>query len=349
MTVDLLKELSNGDSIASNEKEVRDILIRELKAYSDEISFDGLGSVIFHKKGNGPKVMFCAHMDEVGFMVRSISDIGMIYVIPIGGVKDEAKKLQKVRITTADDNKIIGILNSSIDDKTGKVKESYIDIGCDSKEEVENLGVDIGDMVCFHSSCENLNSEELIMGKAMDDRAGCYVLAEVLKAIENTHHDCDVYIVGTSSEEVGMRGGKTATEKIKPNIVFAVDVANAPELVRDHRNKRKIGHGPMLVHYDKAMIPNKNLLGLVKKLCKENNIEYQSDMFSGGGTDAGNAHLQGEGIPSMVIGIPLRLCHGPYSIVHTKDIKNTISLVVKIIENIDEEVYKNISEHIGGI
>lgn len=348
---DLLKRLSNADAIASKEQEVRTILYSELAPISDDVTYDELGSILFHKKGIDEqplKLMFTAHMDEVGFLVRHISDIGFLYLIAVGGVLDKSKEMQRVRITTRDGKKITGILNVTKHD-TGAVKEMYVDIGCESREEVENLGVEIGNMVCFASACEQLNNTKTYAGKAMDDRSGCYILAEAMKRLVKEDIRNDVYICGTSSEEVGIRGGKTATYQVNPDIVFAVDVANNPELIKNYTNHRLLGKGCMIVHYDKTMAPNEKLLNYVKDIAKQHDIAYQCDMFSGGGTDAGNAHLSRNGKLAIVIGIPLRYCHGAYSIVHEDDLENCITLLVELTKALHKETYKKFIDFQGGI
>lgn len=329
MNSELLKRLSDADSIASCENEVRQILYKELKEYSDDIFCDSLGSIIFHKKGkseNPLKIMFCAHIDEVGFVVRHISDIGFVYVMALGGVIDKSKEMQVMRITTEDGRKVEGLMNVTRDGD-GKVKDMYIDVGCESAQEVRELGIDVGNMVCFASYMRQIQPK-VYMGKAMDDRSGCYVIAEAMKQIKNCEND--LYFVGTSSEEVGVRGGKTATHLIQPDIVFAIDVANNPELVKNYTNHRLIGHGPMIVHHDKTMAPNRKLLSYVKKIASKCGIPYQSDMLSGGGTDAGNAHLETGGRLALVLGIPLRYCHGSYSMVHSDDLAHLIKLICEL-------------------
>lgn len=350
MKEDLLRRLSNADAVASKEDEVREILYEELKDACDDISYDHLGSMLFHDKGSekdGVKLMFAAHMDEVGFLVRHISDIGFIYLIALGGVLDKSKEMQKVRITTAEGKKVQGILNVTKNEQ-GAVKEMYVDVGCDTREEVEALGVAIGDMVCFASDCDILNRDAIIAGKAMDDRSGCYVIAEALKQLHACGHRCDLYMAATSSEEVGVRGGKTATYQIDPDIVFAIDVANNPELVKNYTNHRQIGKGCMIVHYDKTMAPNAKLLQFVKDTASKHGIPYQCDMFSGGGTDAGNAHLTRNGKLAIVIGIPLRYCHGAWSLVHQKDLEHAIALVRELALAIDKKRYETFIDFQGG-
>ncbi|WP_282708509.1 aminopeptidase [Ligilactobacillus sp. Marseille-Q7487] len=339
MNNDLLIELSNTDSIASCEYETRKILYENLKDKCDEILFDKLGSIIFHKKGtskNPLKLMFCAHLDEVGFKVRSISETGLIYLIAVGGVLDKSKEMQIVRITTNSGEKIEGILNVSRNSE-GKVAEMYVDIGVDSNQEVCDLGIEIGNMVCFATEARKLN-KDIYLGKAFDDRTGCYVIANILQEVSKTEND--IYIVGTSSEEVGIRGAKTATNLIKPDIIFAIDVANNPETDRSHFNHRRIGYGPMIVQYDKTMAPNLKLVSYIKQLAKKNGINYQEDMFKGGGTDAGSAHLDEDGRLAVVLGIPLRYCHGSCSLTHKNDLNQLISLGILLARTLRRSDYE---------
>lgn len=334
MDIQLLKRLCDADGIASNEQEIRNILHENTNA---EVSFDGIGSMIFHHKGEGPKLLFCAHMDEVGFMVRNISDIGMLHLMTIGGVKDTAKTFQPVVITKEDGSKIKGLMNCTYDNNN-KVKDVYVDIGLHSAKEVKEAGINIGDMVCFDSKSEMIN-ENVIMAKALDDRVGCYILKEVDKRISGASLVNDLHIAFTSSEEVGTRGGKCVTDKIKPDVLFAIDVACAPDLVRNYTNNRQMSKGCMVVHYDKTMIPNRKFLKYIKDIATENNIDFQCDMFSGGGTDAA-AHIVDGGRLAIVLGIPLRYCHGSYSMADLRDVENLIELIIKIIETLDKEKYE---------
>ncbi|MFD2729401.1 aminopeptidase [Enterococcus camelliae] len=339
MNKQLLQKLSNADAVASQEMEVRNIIRTELREYENSFQYDGLGSLIVTKKSDvedAPTIMFAAHMDEVGFLVRNISDIGMLALTPIGGVLDKSKENQMVRITTASGRKIEGLLNVSRD-ASGKIQSTYVDVGVNSREEVAKLGIDIGDMVCFSSNFRNLNDSSVFAGKALDDRVGVYALIVALKKLQSLNLPVHVTMAFTSSEEVGTRGGKLVADLIHPDLFFAVDVANHPELIRDYTNQRLIGKGPMLVHYDKTMVPNKKLIHWLKQIFEENNFSYQKDMFGGGGTDAGFAHLTNGGILAAVLGIPLRYCHSPYSFVQEDDLAEVVKMIVAIAKNASEE------------
>lgn len=346
MNIDFLRKLSNADSIAGNEGEVRNVLLDELKDFSDEVSYDGLGSVIFKKTGikDGPKIMLCAHMDEVGFMVRSISDMGHVMLITVGGVKPLAQFMQRVRITTFEGKKIHGIIQGIYED--GKATKIYVDLGLENRQEVIDLGIDVGDMVTFTSEFEEFDGENIYCGKAFDDRLGLYVIGEVLKRVKN--HPNTIYMVGTSSEEIGLKGAETSTYRVNPDVVFPIDVACfSDEFIRDHTNNRQIGKGMMLTHFDNTLSPNRYLIHLIKDSAKKLNKNLQLDMFNRGGTDGGESHKSRGGKPTAVSCLPVRYGHCAYSIVNKKDLEDAIDIFTYIIEHFDNETYEKIIDFGG--
>ncbi|MEG1004176.1 MAG: aminopeptidase, partial [Clostridium sp.] len=304
-----------------------------------------LGSIIFEKKGTkeGPKIMIAAHMDEVGFIVRSIDEKGMIHVIELGRVKPLAKFMQEVRITTRSGKKITGIINGIYSDKTNDASNVYVDIGACSKNDVTELGINIGDMVTYTTKFKPLELDNIVTGKAFDDRLGCFLMTEVIKELSEVNHDNDVYFTGTSSEEVGIRGGETATYKVNPDIVIAIEVAcYQNEFVRDHSNNRQIGKGPMLTLFDRTMAPSDKIINFIRDESKKLEIEIQEDMFNSGGTDAGKAHLVRSGIPAIVLCLPVRYGHCAYSIGNINDIENLKKLLIGLIKVINKENYNKL-------
>lgn len=343
MDFNLLEKLSNADSVASNENEVRNILKDTLSEYSDTFQYDGIGSLIVTKKSkkkDAPTIMFAAHMDEVGFMIRYISDIGMAYLMPLGNVEDRAKSMQMVRVTTVNGEKIRGLLNVEYDTNKN-ISQMYVDFGFDNKSDVIDAGIDVGNIVSFDSEYKELTNKDIVAGKAMDDRSGCWSLVMAMRGLINTDLDVNVVAAFTSSEEVGTRGGKLVSKLVNPDVFFAIDVAKNPELDRGFMNTRKIGHGPMLEYFDKTMIPNPKVVRFVRTLADNHDLSYQKDMFKGGGTDAGTAHLENEGVTSMVIGLPLRYCHDPYSFASKSDLVTMSSLIQVISKNINQEIISN--------
>ncbi|MEJ8738434.1 aminopeptidase [Erysipelotrichaceae bacterium HCN-30851] len=348
MNIDFLKKLSNADGIASNEQEVRDVLVEELKDYADEITCDNLGSIIFKKGNKGPKIMLCAHMDEVGFIVRSVSDMGQVMLMHVGGVKPLAQFMQKVRITTEDGKKINGIIQASYDN--GSATKVYVDLGAQTAQEVYDLGIQVGDMVTYTTEFEQFDLPNTVAGKAFDDRLGCYIMGEVLKRLQDIDHPNTVYMVGTSSEEVGIRGAKTAVYKVNPDVVFPIDVACFnDEFVRNHTNQRQIGKGMMLTNFDRTLAPNRTLIRYIKDTANTLHKPLQLDMFNAGGTDGGEAHKSRDGKPTAVSCLPVRYGHCAYSIANLQDIEDAIEIFTEIIKNFDEEAYRKSIDFVKGV
>lgn len=347
MDLTFLKNLSNADAVAANEQEVRDVMLKELKDYADEVSCDNLGSIIFRKGNQGPKIMLCAHIDEVGFMVRSIDEQGHLFLIGVGAVKPLAQFMQRVRITTQDGKKIHGIIQATYNN--GTAEKVYVDLGANTAEEVYAMGIQVGDMVTYTTEFESFEANKVIAGKAFDDRLGCYIMGEVLKRLKNINHPNQVYMVGTSSEEVGIRGAKTATYQVNPDVVFAIDVACFnDEFVRNHTNQRQIGKGMMQTNFDRTLAPNRTLIRLVRNTASKLNRPLQLDMFNGGGTDGGEAHKSRGGKPTVVSCLPVRYGHCAYSLAHEQDLQDAIDIFVDIIEHFDDEAYKDTIQFLGG-
>lgn len=336
MDLSLLKALSEADAIASSEQEVRDILLNQARLFDKEVQFDGLGSTLIRlNASSGPKIMVCAHMDEVGFMVRSISREGAIDVIPIGNVRMTARTLQPVRITTREGKKIAGLLDG--DSNKGEISNLRVDIGAISAEEVEQAGINPGDVVTFNTPfSEQPNGR--VMGKAFDDRLGCWHLLELLRGLHSEELEAEVWLVATSSEEVGLRGGQTATRQLNPDVALVLDTACwAKNFDYGPANHRQIGKGPMMVMYDKTLIPSPKLTQLVERVAHENTIPLQRDMFSNGGTDGGSVHLSGFGVPTVVLGPPTRHGHCAASIADKNDLKHTHQLLVALIKQLTRQ------------
>ncbi|MBO0454704.1 aminopeptidase [Candidatus Enterococcus murrayae] len=346
MNIDFLKKLSNADGIASNEREVRQTILTELEELPYEKRTDGLGSLIFTKKGKSPKsIMICGHMDEVGFMVRSISDLGLIHLMVVGGVKPLAQHLQKIRITTFDGRKINGIVNG--DYREGKTDNLYCDIGATSAEEVAALGIEVGNMGCYATEFEEFAVKDIYAGKAFDDRLACFVMGELMKRLAAEELPLTIHFANTSSEEVGIRGAKTAVQMMNPDVVFVIDVATfSTEFVRDHTNQRQIGKGPILTHFDRTLAPNLEMVHYVKETAKKGNIPLQLDMFNSGGTDGGEAHKVNEGKPTVVTILPVRYGHCAYSIVNKQDVQQMIDLYEGLIKDFTEATYHRVADFI---
>src|SRR5690625_4809160 len=352
-TLTMLKDITDAKAIPSNEKEARDVMEKYITPFSDEVYTDRLGSLIAKKTGleNGPKIMVAGHLDEVGFMVTRIDDKGFIYFQPVGGWWSQVMLAQRVTIMAAqgDVTGVIGskpphILSPEARKKPVEIKDMFIDIGASSKEEAEKFGVKPGDSIVPYFEFTKLQNEKMLLAKAWDNRIGCAIAIDVLKQLKDTEHPNIVYGVGTVQEEVGLRGAKTATNFIQPDIGFGVDVGIAGDTpgVTAQEADSKLGEGPQIVLYDASMVSHKGVREFIVNTAEEHNIPYQYTSMAGGGTDSGSIHLTANGVPALSITIATRYIHSHASILHRDDYENAVKLIVEAIKKLDQDKVKEI-------
>ena len=341
--MDLMEKLSSTNGISGFEGNIVDIIKEELETYVDEIQDDLMGNVIAIKKGDkkGKKVMLAAHMDEIGLMVRHIDKKGFVKFSKIGGINDQMLLNQTVTIHGKDGDitGVIGskpphIMKAAERKKVIEYENMFIDIGVFSKKEAEKL-IAIGDPISFKATYEKFPND-LIMGKALDNRIGCYIMIETMKRIDS---NSTIYGVGTVQEEVGLKGAKTSSFKINPDIAFALDVTIAGDHpgIKPDEAPVFIGKGPAVVLVDasgRGIITPEKVKNLVISAAEENNIKYQPEVSEGGTTDGSAIILTRDGIPTGVVSVPTRYIHTTVSIASMKDIEATIDLLVKTIEKL---------------
>lgn len=352
----LLKSLSEADGIGGMEREVSRIVAAYAKPYVDEISYDNLGSVILKKKGNGkgPKIMLSTHMDEVGFMVRSITTEGYINLLPVGGWWGHVMPAQEMTLTTSSGKKIIGIVGSraphglsiEVKEKVMTPMELYLDLGVSGIQEVKKLGVEIGDMITPNVRFRELNDSNYLMGKAWDDRCCVGVALEVIKNLSRLSHECDIYMAATTQEEVGIRGARTAVHTIKPDIAIALDVTTAMDTPFDSDGLR-LGEGVVLSVLDSLTIANNGLLNKMEEISKELGLNIRYDFMTVGGTDACNIHKMLDGVVSMTLSLPTRYMHSPRLIIHKEDYRQTIQLVTEFCKRLTWEMVEEFKKAQG--
>jgi len=353
-TLQMFKDLTDANGIAGNERAPREVMKKYIAPYADSVETDNLGSVIAKKVGdeNGPKIMVAGHLDEVGFMVTQIDDKGFIKFQTVGGWWSQVMLAQRVTITTRKGDEIIGVIGSKpphilpadVRNKVVDIKDMFIDVGAASKEEVLEWGVRPGDMVTPYFEFNVMKNDKYLLAKAWDNRIGCAIAIDVMKALQNEKHPNILYSVGNVQEEVGLRGAKTATHKIQPDIGFAVDVGVAGDTpgVTAKESTSKMGAGPQIVVYDASMVSHRGLREFVLDVADEHNIPYQFEAMAGGGTDAGSIHVTANGIPALSIGIATRYIHSHAGILHRDDYDNAVKLVVEVIKKLDRDAVNQI-------
>jgi endoglucanase len=371
LDVAFLEKITNAFGPPGHELEVSKMFKDYVSNFAEEVFNDRTGSLIFKIGNSGPKIMLAGHIDEIGMLITGINKKGYLTFHQIGGWWDQALLTQRVLIRTQEGETYRGIIVAPpphvLDPETRKKvvtkDKMFIDVGCKSKKEIKNLGIQIGDPVVPDSKFELLNrtqihkekdNEEiekkvtLAVGKAFDDRIGAFIAAEVIRRIkkENISHPNQIYGVATVQEEVGLRGARTSAQTIKPDVGFAleVDISGDVPGVKKLKAPSEMSKGVSILAGDATMIPNPRLRHFVIKTAKENNIDYQDSVVMGGGTDAGVIHLTGSGCPSLVIGVPTRHIHSHNGILDLGDVEKAINLLIEVIKGLSEETIENFTE-----
>lgn len=352
-TLQMFKTLTELPGAPGNEHEVRKYMRSELEKVSNRIIQDNLGSIFGVRDGaaDGPRIMVAGHMDEVGFMVTQITDNGMIRFQTLGGWWNQVMLATRVEIIVGD-KKIPGVIGSipphllSDEDrkKPMEIKNMLIDIGADSKEDAQEIGIRPGQQIVPFSPFTPMANDKKIMAKAWDNRYGCGLAIELLKELKDEKLPNQLFSGATVMEEVGLRGAQTAAHMIDPDLFFALDASPANDANGNKNEFGQLGKGTLMRILDRSMVTHRGMREFVLDTAESNNIPYQY-FVSQGGTDAGNVHKSNEGVPSSVIGICSRYIHTSASIIHTDDYAAAKELIVKLVKAADRATVETIKQN----
>jgi putative aminopeptidase FrvX len=336
----LLKKLSEARGVSGYEAEVRQIVVEEFGRYADEVQTDKLGNVIALKRGEGDeprrRIMLAGHMDEIGLIVTKLEG-GFLHFTSVGGFDERTLLGQEV---TVDGRKempgIIGsrpphVLPSEEREKTIPMDKLFIDVGV-GKEELERL-VRVGDLVTLRREFTQLQGD-LVTGKAFDDRAAVAAILVCLEGLASVRHAWDVYAVATVQEEVGLRGAITSAYGLSPDAAIAIDATFGNQPGVSEAKTLKMGQGPAI-----GFGPNihPRLHQTLVEVAKELEIPYQVEPVPGrSGTDAWAIQVTREGIPTVLLSIPLRYMHTSVEILSLKDVERTGRLMAGFIGRLGE-------------
>ena len=299
-------------------------VIQELAApYADEMKVDTLGNLIVRKKGSGPKIMFAAHMDSIGFIVTHVEKEGFLRVGRLGGISPKEIAFTPVRFK----NGVKGVIVPEEKADFGKLKldECYIDIGAKSEEEAKKL-VQVGDTAVYDTTVFSAGSS--VISPYMDNRISCAILLAALAQMPKESRN-DVYFVFTVQEEVGLRGARTAAYAVDPDYGIAVDVTDVDDTPGSERNGTvRLGKGAAIKVMDSSVICHPEVVGMLSKLAAEQNIAAQKDILRAGGTDAGAMHVSRMGVRTGGISVPCRYIHSPVEMAAADDFKACVDLSV---------------------
>ena len=350
--VALLRELTLVPGPPGFEAAVRRVALDALQGVAGlKTSHDRLGSLIIEKTGGAatPRVVLDAHLDEIGFMVETIRDDGMLSFVPLGGWWAHVLLAQRVDVIT-EQGTVPGVfgskpphfLSGGDGDRVMKYEEIFIDVGAASREEADGFGIRVGDFVVPHSEFMPFANPRILSSKAFDDRAGVGIMVEVLLALSGVDHPNTVIGVGAVQEEVGIRGAVTAAAASKPDVGIVLEGPPADDTPGIPASPRQgvMGKGPQVRLYDPTAISNRALAKLVQRVAEENQIPIQLAVRRSGGTDARAIHMHEEGVPTVVIGVPSRYVHTHVSLIHLDDYLSSLRLIVELIKVLDGEAVR---------
>jgi len=338
--IKLLERLSNAFGPSGSEEDVAELLRRELEAHADETRVDKLGNILFYHNGQEgyPKIMLAAHMDEIGFLVTFIEETGFLRFDTIGGIANIVMPGQRV-LLRGEKGYLKGIIGTKpphlmTPEEQAKIipkEDLFIDIGADNLTHAKEKGVDVGTMGVFDVEFVDLG-DGYYRGKAFDDRAGCTVLAEVFKGLKDSSYN--LVAVGSVQEELGIRGARTAAWQVDPDFGLALEgtfVSDVPT-TRPDRVSSKIKGGPVVTIMDRTAFTHPKVLRTLINIAKAKSIPFQFKQVPLGGTDAGAIHLNKAGVPAGTVAVPCRYIHGPVSILHVDDLRNSVRLVSEFVK-----------------
>jgi len=342
---ELLAKLSEAFGPSGYEDDVRKIIIGEMRKSKGTPRIDSLGNVYAEIKGDGkgPRVMVSAHMDEVGFIIKFIEDSGFLRFGTLGSIDPRIMPAQRVLIKgTGPVAGVIGskpphVLTPDEAKKAVELGDLYIDIGVSSQEEVKKLGIDLGTTGTFDVPFRHAKSNFMVIGKALDNRAGCAAALKLFESFSRKPSPGTVVFAFTVQEELGMRGATVAPYSALPDVALVFEsavAADSPD-VRPRDRILTVGKGPALRVMDNSMITQRLMYEYMKKTAETHRVPYQIHINFGGATDAGKIHLSGKGIPTGVLSTPTRYLHGPSLMLDLRDLENLVKLAEHTVRDMN--------------
>lgn len=349
--LDLIRDLSNAYGTSGFEEEV----LKVIKEYSQDLHMEidkFMNCYLSNKKPSGKPttLMLDAHLDEVGFMVQFIDEKGLIEFLPLGNWQPENLPSQRMMVRNDQGQYLQGVVSSIpphfVDEDQMQEKISMkslkIDLGASSRQEVvQQLKVKVGAPIVPFSQFQFYEQSGIMLGKAFDNRLGCAAVIETLKSLQD--EDLDINVVGAlaAQEEVGMRGAAITSRRLRPDLAIVFEGSPSDDTFLDQFHAQCVlGKGPQFRHMDRSYVSNPRFIALGEKIAKKFKLPFQNTVRSGGSTNAGRIHLSGQGVPTLVLGIPVRYIHTQNCYARLDDFRNTVKLAVEIIKGLDGEAFK---------
>ena len=318
---EILCMLDSAHGPSGDEGDIRAVIQQLARPWADEITSDVMGNLVARKKGSGPKVMFAAHMDSIGFIVTHIEKEGFLRVGKLGGISPKDVLNTPVRFK----NGVRGVLvaEEKAEDKL-KLEDCYIDIGAQDEEQARSL-VQVGDTAVYDTAVTEVNGR--VISPYLDDRIACAILLKAMEQVGPCEND--LYFVFTVQEEVGTRGAKTAAWSVDPDYGIAVDVTDVDDTPGSGKyGTCKLGRGAAVKVMDSSVICHPEVVKALEQCAQDKGIAVQRDIIRAGGTDAGPIHVTRTGVRTGGISIPCRYIHTPTEMADLADVQSCVDLAV---------------------
>ncbi len=336
-----LEAFSNAVGVSGGEESVRTAVADAVKDHVDTLEVDAMGSLVARiapsGRRRGPHVMLCAHMDEVGVMITGIESDGRLRFRKVGGIDSRILVGQVFRIGGNGLRGVAGTLPPHLiqradRDKVAAIEDLYLDIGAASRAEAQER-VAIGDYATFDTTYERWGDTR--KGKAFDDRAGCAVLASLVRS----RPPIPVTAVWSVQEEVGLRGAAGAARRVAPDLAIVLEGTASGEGpgLSPEESAPLMGAGPALTVQDRSLMADARLVDLIERTARRRKIPTQWKRPGIGGTDAGRIAISGAGVPAAVISVPCRYIHAPAAYLDIKDARRTVALVWHTLDSLTKE------------
>jgi endoglucanase len=349
----LLEEYSQAHGTSGHEDAVRAIFVREMRGRT--LVADGLGGVLASpaKESKGPRVVLTAHMDEIGFLVQSVTPDGFLRLVPVGGWPDGVLAAQRLRILArAVKKEFIGIVAALPPHQGGaqaaSVDKVFVDIGARTAEAVERLGIRPGDPVVPEGPFTALAEPGLYAAKAFDNRVGMAALTLATRALDQSAAPCQLLAVATVQEEVGCRGAVVAARLARPDVVIVLEGPPADDVPGLHsvESQGVLGRGVQVRAYDPTAIMNPRLVDLTLAVAAEQGIPCQLAVRRSGGTDARSFQAHELGLPVIVLGVPARYIHTHNAVIDLEDLQACVDLAVALARRLNSATVAALTQYL---
>lgn len=345
----IYRDLFDLEGTSGYEKDVQNYMRQFMEKYPNyTIETDRLGSIFAVKKAKdekAPVVMVAGHMDEVGLMVVGITDLGMIKMNPLGGLNGEVFVSQVLNVHTKKGviKGVVGAIPPHLKkEQNTSLSELILDIGASSKQEVKDMGVELGNMILFPNTYTYTANKNRLIAKAIDNRYGCGLALEAIEAFHDVELPYTVVIGATVQEEVGLRGAETAVNMFNPDVFLALDASPVNDAL-DKEALGGLGKGFLLRMYDPKNVMHQGTMEWFIKLAKTHKIPFQY-FVSMGGTDAAKALDLNAGVIATTIGLPARYIHSTAAMMDERDLKAAKKMLFTVLNKLTPAMIKSLQE-----